>query len=70
MQTIAIIGAGFSGAMVAAHLLRRPPSEPTTIVLVERTGAGVGGVAYGTTSPSHVLNVPAGRMSAFDDDAG
>lgn len=70
MQTIAIIGAGFSGAMVAAHLLRRPPSGPTTIVLVERTGAGVGGVAYGTTSPSHVLNVPAGRMSAFDDDPG
>ncbi len=26
------------------------------------------GVAYGTTSELHVLNVPAGRMSAFDDD--
>ena len=26
------------------------------------------GVAYGTTSDMHVLNVPAGRMSAFDDD--
>lgn len=26
------------------------------------------GVAYGTNTPGHVLNVPAGRMSAFVDD--
>ena len=26
------------------------------------------GLAYGTQSDHHVLNVPAGRMSAFEDD--
>jgi len=90
MRTIAIIGAGFSGSMTAAHLLRLhgPESTPSTpsfdrILLIERNGKqsnasgggggasgtwGCGGVAYGTNSGSHALNVPAGRMSAFDDE--
>jgi uncharacterized NAD(P)/FAD-binding protein YdhS len=68
MQTIAIIGAGFSGTMVAVHLLQKQLHEPTTIVLIERTGRFTAGIAYGTSSSSHVLNVPAGRMSAFPDD--
>lgn len=67
MRTIAIIGAGFSGTMVAVHLLRLSRSEPLNIVLVERTGRFTAGVAYGTTCASHLLNVPAGRMSAFED---
>jgi uncharacterized NAD(P)/FAD-binding protein YdhS len=68
MQTIAIIGAGFSGTMVAVHLLQERLRQPTTIVLIERTGRFTAGIAYGTSSSSHVLNVPAGRMSAFPDD--
>jgi len=99
MRTIAIIGAGFSGSMVAAHLLRLHPASETAstaasgsasapnqadsigrILLIERNGKqshsgggggggwGSGGVAYGTNSGSHALNVPAGRMSAFDDE--
>jgi uncharacterized NAD(P)/FAD-binding protein YdhS len=67
MQTIAIIGAGFSGTMVAAHLLRLGCPTATTIVLIERTGRFTAGVAYGTSCDSHLLNVPAGRMSAFDN---
>ncbi len=38
------------------------------IYLVERAEGRVGGVAYRTPSASHTLNVPAGRMSAFEDD--
>lgn len=38
-------------------------------MLIERTGRFTAGVAYGTNCESHLLNVPAGRMSAFEDDA-
>lgn len=67
MTTVAIIGAGFSGTMVAAHLLRS--KAPLQILLFERSGQFTAGVAYGTSSGSHMLNVPAGRMSAYPDHA-
>ena len=35
-------------------------------VLVERAAAGRG-IAYGTADPAHLLNVPAGKMSAWPD---
>jgi uncharacterized NAD(P)/FAD-binding protein YdhS len=66
-HTVAVIGAGFSGVMTAVHLLRAPDG-PRRVVLVNRTGRMARGVAYGTRSPAHLLNVPAGRMSAFPDD--
>jgi uncharacterized NAD(P)/FAD-binding protein YdhS len=66
---IAIVGGGASGALVAAHLLRRP-SSPFHVVLVERAGRVAEGIAYSTTSKCHLLNVPARSMSAFEDDPG
>lgn len=66
--TIVIIGAGFSGAITAAHLLRNSAGVPLRIVMLNRSGRMARGVAYGTRSPHHVLNVPAGRMSAFASD--
>jgi uncharacterized NAD(P)/FAD-binding protein YdhS len=36
--------------------------------LINRSGTLARGVAYGTRTESHVLNVPAGRMSAFPED--
>ncbi len=63
-RRIAIIGAGFSGVVTAAHLLRAGVS----VALINRSGKMARGVAYGTDTPAHVLNVPAGRMSAFADD--
>lgn len=68
MRTIVIIGAGFSGTMVAVHLLRRRLRVPTALMLVERRGRFTAGIAYGTDLVCHVLNVPAGRMSAFSED--
>jgi len=64
--TIAVIGAGFSGALLALHLLRRCPPH-AHVELIDRDRSFGRGMAYGTSNPSHVLNVPAGRMSAFVD---
>jgi uncharacterized NAD(P)/FAD-binding protein YdhS len=69
VRTIAIIGGGFCGTVLAAALLRRPPAQPCRIVLVER-GEQIGrGVAYRRSRHAPLLNVPAGRMSADPADA-
>jgi len=64
LRRIAVLGAGFSGTMVAVHLLAQT-GTPVDVSLVERTGRWARGVAYGTHDPSHLLNVPAAKMSAF-----
>ena len=42
--------------------------DPLRVLLLERTGRVGPGIAYSTTSPSHLLNVPAGKMSALVED--
>ncbi len=69
MTTIAIIGAGFSGTLLSLHLLRQCP-PPVRLVLIERNSQFGRGLAYSTGNASHILNVPAGRMSAFHDRPG
>lgn len=64
--TIAVIGAGFSGTLLSLHLLRRCPPQ-TRILLIERDSHFGLGQAYATGNANHLLNVPAGRMSAFHD---
>lgn len=64
--TIAIVGAGFSGTMVAVHLLRQA-TTPLLIYLIERQPTIGTGVAYSTPFDCHLLNVPAAKMSAFPD---
>lgn len=68
VSTVTIIGGGFSGTVTAVHLLRQRSATVRRVILINRSGAMARGVAYGTRSDHHVLNVPAGRMSAFDDD--
>jgi uncharacterized NAD(P)/FAD-binding protein YdhS len=68
--TVAVIGGGFSGAVAALHLLRDLPPSGLDVVLVNRSGPLARGIAYGTNSDRHVLNVPAGAMSALPDDPG
>jgi len=61
---IAIIGGGFSGTMIAVHLLRTAVM-PLRIVLVERNDEPGRGVAYRDQPECHLLNVRAEAMSAF-----
>ncbi|MGL5793863.1 MAG: FAD/NAD(P)-binding protein, partial [Waterburya sp.] len=64
--TIAIVGGGFSGSMVAVHLLKNAV-YPLRIKLIERRRVVGEGIAYSTNWDCHLLNVPAGKMSAFPD---
>jgi uncharacterized NAD(P)/FAD-binding protein YdhS len=65
--TVAIIGGGFSGTILAAQLLRR--SDPSlSVVVVEKTSSVGRGLAYGTACRSLLLNVRARNMSAFADN--
>ena len=67
MKTLVIIGAGFSGTVAAIEFLRSAP-EDTRLIIINRSGAVARGLAYGTSSSKHLLNVPAGNMSALVDD--
>ena len=67
-RRIAIIGAGFTGSVLAAHLLRNADG-PTSIHLIERAESVGTGLAYSTACSAHVLNVRAYNMSAFPDDS-
>ncbi|HEX9824252.1 MAG TPA: FAD/NAD(P)-binding protein [Actinomycetota bacterium] len=62
---VAIVGGGASGTLLAGHLLRSGAGGP--VVVVERAEALGLGVAYSTEDPRHLLNVPAGGMSARCD---
>ncbi|HEY2676020.1 MAG TPA: FAD/NAD(P)-binding protein [Steroidobacteraceae bacterium] len=66
-KTVAIVGAGFCGTVLAANLLRRPTSA-TDIVLIERGTAMGRGVAYAKQDFPYLLNVSAGRLSADSRD--
>jgi uncharacterized NAD(P)/FAD-binding protein YdhS len=61
---VAIVGGGFSGAMLAVHLLRRG----ARVTLFERHRPPGRGLAYGAAHPIHLLNVRAGNMSAYPDE--
>ena len=65
--TIAIIGGGFSGAMLAGELLRIP-NPAISVVLIEREKCPGRGVAYSTRFSEHLLNVRAHNMSAVAND--
>jgi uncharacterized NAD(P)/FAD-binding protein YdhS len=65
-RRIAIVGAGFSGSLLAVHLLRRSGPDDR-IYLFERNAEFGRGLAYATGNPHHLLNVRAGNMSAFSD---
>ncbi|MCR6644350.1 MAG: FAD/NAD(P)-binding protein [Terricaulis sp.] len=65
-RRIAIIGGGFSGAAVAAALLRQGPRCPH-IVLIEQEKRFGPGLAYGAAADGHLLNIQAANISARAD---
>ena len=58
---VAIVGGGFAGTMLAAQLARKGISA----ALVDGSAQMGRGTAYSTDDPSHLLNIPAERMSAW-----
>jgi uncharacterized NAD(P)/FAD-binding protein YdhS len=62
-----IVGGGAGGVMMALHLLHRA-SSPVHVTLIENNPRVGRGIAYATANPSHLLNVPAGAMSAIDGE--
>lgn len=59
---VAVVGSGFSGVAVSWQLLGRLPVG-STITMINGSGRFARGLAYGTHSADHLLNVPAARMS-------
>ena len=54
-------------AMVAVQLARQAGPKPPRVVLFEKSDRLARGLAYGTHCDQHLLNVPAGLMSALPD---
>src|ERR1700730_6894911 len=67
-KTIAIIGGGVSGALTAFYLVRQE-TRARVILIDKRADLGLG-LAYSTPSLRHLLNVPAGKISALPDQPG
>lgn len=64
---ITIAGGGASGTLLLIHLLRELKST-ARIILVNNRYPIARGIAYSTSEKEHLLNVRAGRMSAFPDE--
>jgi uncharacterized NAD(P)/FAD-binding protein YdhS len=63
---VAIVGAGFSGSMLAVHLADTFQASHE-IALIEKRPRFGPGIAYGTDYRLHLLNVPAGKMGAYPE---
>jgi len=65
---VAIIGGGAAGTLTAVHLLRT--GAPVRIAIVERSDRLGRGVAYSTTNPRHLMNVPASTIGGLSGRPG
>ncbi|RUL74537.1 FAD/NAD(P)-binding protein [Dyella choica] len=64
-RRVAIIGGGAAGATLLSELLERPVSQPLHLDWYTGGGTPGRGVAYGTRSERHLLNVRAASMGMF-----
>ena len=65
-KTYVVIGGGLSGTLTAYHLARR--TIQSRIVVVEPRPTLGFGLAYSTPTLRHLLNVPAGKISALSHE--
>jgi uncharacterized NAD(P)/FAD-binding protein YdhS len=68
-QKISIVGAGFAGTMLAINCISRA-TKPLEINIIDENGLFARGIAYTPYSSKHLLNVVAGKMSAFAKEPG
>src|ERR1700751_5698603 len=66
ITTIPIIGGGESGSLTAFHLVRQ--GAPARVILIDQRPELGLGLAYSTPSLRHLLNVPAGKISALPSE--
>src|SRR5690606_4786425 len=66
MKKIGIIGGGFTGTMTAVQLIDKS-TERCEIILINERETLNKGIAYNPYSDKHLLNVIAGKMSAYPD---
>jgi uncharacterized NAD(P)/FAD-binding protein YdhS len=64
-RRVAIIGGGAAAAALLSELLERQPAQPLHLDWYTGGGTPARGVAYGTRSDRHLLNVRAASMSMF-----
>ncbi|MGW7431727.1 FAD/NAD(P)-binding protein [Streptomyces sp. NPDC054861] len=71
-STVAVVGAGAAGALVAVQLCETAARRriPLDLVLIDPAAEAGRGTAYATDVPEHRLNVPVGGMSCYPDDPG
>lgn len=62
---VAVVGGGAAGVLTALHLFEHAKGEELELTLLDRGDRFGPGVAYGTSDPLHLLNVPAVRMGAL-----
>jgi uncharacterized NAD(P)/FAD-binding protein YdhS len=62
---IAIVGGGAAGTLSAVHLMRRVEEGSVALTLLDAGGDFGPGLAYNTSDPLHLLNVPAARMGGI-----
>lgn len=66
-KTIAIIGGGVSGSLVALNIIKLCKTE-TCVLWFDNNNSFCKGLAYSTQEDVHLLNVRASNMSVFDDE--
>lgn len=66
MKKVLIVGGGASGLLVAINIARLS-NNPISVTIAEPQLFLGRGIAYSTHDRDHLLNVPAGRMSALVD---
>lgn len=66
---LVVVGGGFTGAVLAIHAIRAATRALDIVVLEPRAELGLG-IAFGTTDPSHRMNVPSDRMDIAKAEPG